>query len=91
MEKVIIGKVLKPRGLKGELKILLFISEPETLRNLETIFVDGKEYTVKKATPQPGTGIAFLWLDGIDHIDRAEQLRGFDIEVFTDDVEMEEE
>ena len=91
MEKVVIGKVLRPRGLKGELKILSLITEHETLKNLDTVFVGDKLFSVKKITMQPGTGIAFMFLDGIDHIDKAEELRDQEIEVALDDVELHDE
>jgi len=86
-----IGKVLKPRGLKGEIKILSLITETDSLRNLETVYINKQQYSVKSAKPQPGTRICFLWLDGIDHIDKAENLRDCLIEISTDDAIMEEE
>jgi len=91
MKKLLIGKVLKPRGLRGEMKFLSMISQHETLVNLETVYIGDTLYNVQKVTNQPGTRICFFRLEGIDHIDKAEALRGLDIMVLEDDVEMEED
>ena len=91
MDKVLIGRVLKPRGLRGELKVLSLITEHDSLKNLETVFVGENSYKVNKVVVQPGTGICFMFLDGVDHIDKAEMLRDCEIMVALDDAEMEEE
>ena len=86
-----IGKILRPRGLKGELKILSMLSDHDSMKNLETVYIDDQLYTVTKVTVQPGTGIAFMFLKGIDHIDKAERLRGLELKLPADDVELEDE
>ena len=62
-KKVIeVGKVLRPRGLKGELKTDVDFT-------VSCLKIDEKEYNVKKQNKQ------YLFLDGVDTIEKAETLR----------------
>lgn len=67
--ELVIGKALRPRGLKGEIKI-----EAYTPDFASTVRIDGKEYAVLKFAGEGGFG--YLQLQGIDNIDQAEALRG---------------
>jgi len=73
MQRIQIGKILRPRGLKGELKVQAWHQLPTN------IFVGGKQLTVIKIS-QSGS-FTFLFLDGITTLDQAEQLRGKAIEI----------
>ena len=77
---VSIGELIKPHGIKGELKILLFNEESKSLKDSQIVFLkDNKEnffkykiekvvYSIKK------NRIKFF---EIDSIDSADKLRGF--------------
>ena len=67
MEKILIGTVLKPHGIKGELKIKYFADSFASIKNCKVVFIDGKEYKVTKLKLDSGD-FAFLGLDGV--IDR---------------------
>ncbi len=68
-----IGKVLKPRGLKGELKLELYSSDSARFSRLKRVKIDGIEYAVKSISPEGATG--YVYLEGIDTIELAESLR----------------
>lgn len=68
-----IGKVLKPRGLKGELKIELYASDSARFSRLKKLKIDGIDYEVQHISPEGGTG--YVTLAGIDTVEKAEALR----------------
>lgn len=69
-----IGKVLKPRGLKGELKIETYSSDSARFSHLKQLKIDAKEYIVKNISLEGAIG--YVTLDTIDDVDKAEALRG---------------
>lgn len=69
-----IGKVLKPRGLKGELKIELYASDSARFSHLKRLKIDGIEYGVDRISPEGAIG--YVSLEGIDTVEKAEALRG---------------
>lgn len=70
---VAIGTVLKPRGLQGELKVGITYNHPEVFNELNEVSLNGKVYSVVRGSVQ--NGFAYLRLDGIDTIEKAEQFR----------------
>ena len=76
-----IGSVLKTRGLKGELQAFIDYPEPEKL-DFDALFLEvgGKlvPYFVESfKMPQKNT--AFIYLEDVDHIDKAFPLAKKDI------------
>ncbi len=69
-----IGKVLKPRGLKGELKIELYASDSARFSHLKRLKIDGIEYGIDRISPE--VAIGYVSLEGIDTVEKAEALRG---------------
>ena len=70
---VAIGRILKPRGLQGELKIEITYNRPAVFNDLKSVDLGGKTYTVARGSVQ--NGFAYLRLVGVDTIEKAEQLR----------------
>ncbi|MDR0384274.1 MAG: ribosome maturation factor RimM [Christensenellaceae bacterium] len=70
-KEVLIGKVLRPRGLKGELKT------DATLFNLKKVLIDNKNFIVENVSKH--NGFVYFKLVGVDNIDAAEKLRGKEI------------
>ena len=73
---MIIGKILKPQGIHGELKVKPQIDEQNFLV-LKSVLIDGKTHTIKKASAREG----FVYLSFDEVLDRnaAELLRDKDI------------
>lgn len=69
-----IGKVLKSRGLKGELKIELYASDSARFSHLKRLKIDGIEYGIDRISPEGAIG--YVSLEGIDTVEKAEALRG---------------
>ncbi|HPT77826.1 MAG TPA: ribosome maturation factor RimM [Candidatus Atribacteria bacterium] len=72
-----VGIVLKPHGLKGELKVKPLTDEPARFDKLERVYVkqaDGyKEYHIKST--RYDKGFVYLKLSGVDSIESASALR----------------
>lgn len=69
-----IGKVLKPRGLKGEIKIEIYASDSARFCHLKKLKIDSVEYDVNHISPEGNVG--YVTLCGIDSVEKAELLRG---------------
>ncbi len=68
-----LGKVLKPQGIKGEIKVEP-ISDSDFFEKIDSVVIDGNEFTIESASVRGG--FAYLKLSGVDSIDNAEALRG---------------
>lgn len=79
-----VGRILKPRGLKGELKIETFSDNPRRFQSLKKLKIADEEYVVEKLSTEGALG--YVKLQGIDDIDKAERLRGKEITVSRDDL-----
>ncbi|MEX1307752.1 MAG: ribosome maturation factor RimM [Eubacteriales bacterium] len=78
MALVEIGEVLKPQGIKGEIKVRHFCDSAEVASGFETVYLKEKSgdkpLLVIKARADKTN--VFLKLEGIDDRDEAEALRG---------------
>jgi 16S rRNA processing protein RimM len=72
MEKIIVGKVIKPQGIKGELKIIVLADTPEIFSFLEKVYIDNVEYKILSARIADGV---YLVLKGIADRNQAELFR----------------
>ncbi len=79
-----IGKVLKPRGLKGELKIETYSSDSARFSRLKKLKIDGSEYAVNAISLEGAIG--YVTLSGVDSVEKAELLRGKYITANRDDL-----
>jgi len=73
----IIGKVLKPQGTKGEVKVEIITSFPEHFVSLDSVyFEENKNYQAYSIESTRTTDrFVFLKFENIDSIDQAEKLR----------------
>ncbi len=79
MERLIIGEVLKPQGIRGELKIKTFTDSPEDVKAFGTVYIDGTAYKILSFRVD-GSGAAYVGLRGIPDRNAAELFRGKKIE-----------
>ena len=79
MERLLIGEVLKPQGIRGELKIKTYTDFPEAVKEFKTVYIDEKPYKILSFRAD-GKGAAYLGLRGIPDRNAAELFRGKKIE-----------
>ena len=84
MEYLQIGEIVRPQGIKGEVKLRAMSIDADRYARLESVFLLLKgeyvEYKVKKG--RCNDGFAVLMLDGVSDRNMAETLRG--VKVFVD-------
>ncbi|MDE6690676.1 MAG: ribosome maturation factor RimM [Clostridia bacterium] len=79
-----IATIVKPQGIRGEVKVLAMTDFPEDLKAFDRVYVGGNAYKILKVRPQGGN-CAFVTLSGIADRNAAELLRGLEITVMRSD------
>ena len=72
-----VGVVLKPQGIRGELKVKPYTDTAEDFAAFRRVFLDGEEYKVLSV--RTGGGAVFLGLRGVADRNAAELLRGKEV------------
>lgn len=83
MKTVVIGKIVKPQGIKGEVKVMPLTDDPLRFRALKHVMINGEEYDVENVRVN-GNDV-FILLKSINDRNAAEALRGKDVEIFPQD------
>ena len=79
MERLIIGEVLKPQGIRGELKVKTYTDSPEAVKAFGTVYIDGTAYKILSFRVG-ADGAAYMGLRGIPDRNAAELFRGKKLE-----------
>ena len=79
-----IAAIVKPQGIRGEVKVLAMTDEPSDLNSFDRVYVGGNAYKILKVRPAGGN-CAFITLSGIADRNAAETLRGLEINVMRSD------
>lgn len=89
MNKIEIGAVAKPQGIRGELKIRLFGDGFDTVKDITEAEVDGKVYKVESFRYSGGEE-AIIKLKGLDDRNQAELLRRKEVYADRSEIKVEE-
>ena len=76
---MVIGKIVKPQGIRGEVKVLPYTDDAETFAQIDRVFIDGEEYKILHA--RFGDGMAYLSLRGVPDRNAAELLREKELKI----------
>ncbi|MDY6917945.1 MAG: ribosome maturation factor RimM [Chloroflexota bacterium] len=79
LESVVVGRVVAPWGVKGEMKVEVMTDFPERFSPDEHVYIEGRRVAIEKSRWHKGTVI--LKLAGIETVEAAEALRGQFLEV----------
>ena len=79
MERLVIGEVLKPQGIRGELKVKTYTDAPEDVKTFGTVQIDGTAYKILSFRVG-ADGAAYMGLRGIPDRNAAELFRGKKLE-----------
>lgn len=75
--KLYIGRIVKPQGIKGEVKLSSYVDHIQGVLKIKSLFIDGVGYEIVKARV---VGFdAFLLLKGVQDRNMAEELRGKEV------------
>jgi 16S rRNA processing protein RimM len=84
VELVLIGRVVKPQGRRGEVLVHPLSDRPDRFPGLEAAFLTGPDEearAVRVTSSRPHKGRHVLKLEGVDSIDEAERLRGLELRI----------
>ena len=70
-----IGKVTKPQGLKGEMKVQSFSNNPQRFLEYSYVYLGEQQVKTKVLSSRIRNGFAYIMLDGINSIEEAEKYR----------------
>jgi 16S rRNA processing protein RimM len=82
---LVIGKVLAPRGVHGEIKVLPESADPERFRVLQQVYLGDERVRFEVTRARLHQGIAFLQLQGIETPEAVEPWRGATVYVAAED------
>ena len=74
MEKISIAKVIKPKGLKGELKCMSLTENHDLFSGLNFVYCNNEKINVISSVFR--LGYVYITLENINTVEKAEQLRG---------------
>ena len=87
LEFIEAGEIVNVHGLKGEVKVLCWLDDPEMLCEFDRCRIQGKEYEMEQIRVQKTCNL--VKLKGIETVEEAQKLRGKTIELFREDIDEE--
>ena len=81
------GEIVTTHGVRGEVKVLCWLDDPEMLCEFDRCRIDGKEYTMEQVRVQKTCNL--VKLKGIDTVEAAQAMRGKTIELYREDIDDE--
>ena len=82
--KLTVATVLKPQGIRGEVKVKALCDSAEDLKDFKRVFLDSEEYAVLSVRAQGEIG--YISLKGVFDRNAAELLRGKDVDALREDM-----
>ena len=81
------GEIVNTHGVRGEVKVLCWLDDPEMLCEFDRCRIDGKEYTMDQVRVQKTCNL--VKLSGIDTMEAAQAMRGKVIQLYREDIDDE--
>ncbi len=81
------GEIVTTHGVRGEVKVLCWLDDPEMLCEFDRCRISGKEYTIDQCRVQKTCNL--VKLSGIDTMEAAQLMRGKVIELYREDIDDE--
>ena len=81
------GEIVNTHGVRGEMKVLCWLDDPEMLCEFDRCRIDGKEYEMEQVRVQKTCNL--VKITGIDTTEAAQAMRGKTLELFREDIDEE--
>ena len=81
------GEIVTTHGIRGEVKVLCWLDDPQMLCEFDRCRISGKEYTIDQCRVQKTCNL--VKLQGIDTMEAAQLMRGKVIELYREDIDDE--
>jgi len=87
LEFIEAGEIVTTHGVRGEVKVLSWLDDPEMLCEFDRCRIDGREVIMEQVRVQKTCNL--VKLKGIDTMEAAQALRGKTIELYREDIDDE--
>ena len=81
------GEIVTTHGIKGEVKVLPWLDDPEMLCEFDRCRIDGREVIMEQVRVQKTCNL--VKLRGIDTMEAAQAMRGKTVELYREDIDDE--
>ena len=81
------GEIVTTHGVRGEVKVLCWLDDPEMLCEFDRCRIAGKEYAMEQVRVQKTCNL--IKLQGVDTMEAAQAMRGKKIELYREDIDDE--
>ena len=81
------GEIVTTHGVRGEVKVLCWLDDPEMLCEFDRCRIDGKEFVMEQVRVQKTCNL--VKLQGVDTMEAAQAMRGRKLELFREDIDDE--
>ena len=85
LQFIVAGEIVTTHGIKGEVKVMCWLDDPEMLCDFDRCRIDGKEVEIEQCRVQKTCNL--MKLAGVDTMDAAQALRGKKIELYREDID----
>ena len=79
------GEIVTTHGVRGEVKVLCWLDDPEMLTEFDRCRIDGREQRMESVRVQKTCNL--VKLEGIDTMEQAQALRGKVLELYREDID----
>jgi len=79
LKRIELGKIVKPQGIKGEVKVLHYVDRPEGFLETQTVLLNGVPRKITSA--RYASGSVYLCFEGVTDRNTAELLRGGELTI----------
>ena len=87
LEFIEAGEIVNVHGLRGEVKVLCWLDDPERLCEYDRCRIHGKEYEMEQVRVQKTWNL--VKLQGVDTVEEAQKMRGKKVELYREDIDEE--
>ena len=81
------GEIVNTHGVRGEVKVLCWLDDPEMLCEFDRCRINGKEFEMEQVRVQKTCNL--VKLQGIDTVEEAQKMRGKKMELYREDIDDE--
>ena len=81
------GEIVTTHGIKGEVKVMCWLDDPEMLCDFDRCQIDGRDFEIEQCRVQKTCNL--MKLSGIDTMDAAQAMRGKKIMLYREDIDDE--
>ena len=81
------GEIVNTHGIRGEVKVLCWLDDPEMLCEFDRCRIGGKEFVMEQVRVQKICNL--VKLQGIDTMEKAQLMRGKTMELYREDIDDE--